>query len=192
MTRAPLRRTGRSTRATRVASRLRRLLALVLVVPLGAVACSSTLRPPSLPQRDDALTLDDVIDEGDDRRRASHHLVNEGLEADDLGDDQRALDRYELALSVDPGNPWAYLALARHELEGGDPGRALAALDRCRSLLEAYDELTPEMETHLLGVRGGALAALGRAREAQPLLDEARRRAPRAWGDGMLQASELR
>lgn len=162
-----------------------------LLLPLGTLACQSGFAP-ALPERDDALEFEDVLDEGDDRRVASNHLVDEGLGADDLGDRRNALDRYEMALTVDPGNPWAYMALARHELEGGDPARALSALDRCRSLLEAYQELTPEAETHLLGLRGGALQALGRGREAAPLLDEARRRAPNAWGDGMLEAGELR
>ena len=180
----------RAPRGDRSVKRFAPLLLLLSSVLLGA--CGGGFRPPSLPQRDHSLQLEDVIDEGDDRRRASHHLVAEGLEADDLGEPDRALDRYQLALSIDPGNPWAYLALARHELEGGEPQRALASLDRSRSLLQAYGELSPRVETHLIGIRGAAFEALGRNREAAALLEEARRRAPGAWGDGMLAASELR
>jgi len=82
--------------------------------------------------------------------------------------------------------------LARHELDRGDPVRSLAALDRTRSLFELEDALSPRVETHLLGLRGAALEGLGRFDEAHTDLDEARRRAPSAWGDGYLSAGELR
>ncbi|HKI90667.1 MAG TPA: hypothetical protein VJ986_00080, partial [Gaiellaceae bacterium] len=85
-----------------------------------------------------------------------------------------------------------YLALARHELDRGDPTRSLASLDRCRALLELEGPVSPRVETHLLGLRGAALEGLGRFAEARPALDEARRRAPEAWGDGYLTAAELR
>jgi len=162
------------------------------LLPVGLLACRSLPTAPGLPEPDHAITLGEVLEQGDDRRRASNHLLDEGLAADDLGDPGRALDRYELALKIDPGNPWAYLALARHELDRNEPTRALAALDRCRSLLEMHGALSARVETHLLGLRGASLEALGRPSEADPLLDEARRRAPRAWQDGVLSAAELR
>lgn len=176
----------------RSATRARARYVLLGLLPAGVLACGTPLGGPGAPPEDFAITLTDVLEDGDDRRRASNHLVDEGLEADDLADAGRALDRYELALKIDPANPWAYLALARHELEDGEPRRALASLDRCRSLLESYGELSPRVETHLFGLRGGALEALGRDTEAYDLLAEARRRAPDTWGDGMLAASELR
>lgn len=166
---------------------------LALAVPAGTLGCPG--RGPGVPGLgvpDRAVTLSEVQDRGDDRRRASNHLVIQGLDADDLGEMERALDRYELALKVDPGNPWAYLALARHELDRGDPSRSLSALDRCRSLLEREGPIAPRVETHLLGLRGVALEGLGRFGEARPLLTEARRRAPGAWEDGYLTAGELR
>jgi len=159
---------------------------------MGLLACPRGPTLPRLAVRDQAITLRDVQDQGDDRRRASSHLVLEGLDADDRGESDRALDRYELSLTVDPGNPWSYLALARHELDRGDPIRTLAALDRCRSLLELAGPISPRVETHLLGLRGAALEALGRFDEARPILAEARQRAPSAWGDGYLSAAELR
>jgi tetratricopeptide (TPR) repeat protein len=177
--------------STRSAARAASLV--LLFVPLGLAACRHLPQVPGVPGRDEAITWAEVREQGDDRRRAATHLVGEGLEADDLGDAGRALDRYQLALKLDPGNPWAYLALARHELDQREPSRALASLDRCRSLLEMERNgfLPPRVETHLLGLRGAALEALGRFDEARPLLQEARRRAPRAWADGYLTAGEL-
>jgi tetratricopeptide (TPR) repeat protein len=169
-----------------------RVVVLALLAPLSLVACPDRPPVPGLGVRDEAVTLSDVSDDGDDRRRASTHLVLQGLDADDLGDTERALDRYQLSLRVDPGNPWSYLALARHELDRGDPTRSLAALDRTRSLFELEGPLSPRVETHLLGLRGAALEGRGRFDEAHADLDEARRRAPFAWGDGYLSAAELR
>lgn len=167
-------------------------LLLALLAPAGMLACESLPGAPGAATRDEAVTLEEVIDSGDDQRRASNHLVDQGLEADQLADAGRALDRYELALQVDPGNPWAYLALARHQVDRDEPRRALASLDRCRTLLERRGEVSPRVETQLMGLRGAALAALGRQAEARPLLTEAQRRAPSVWDDGRLTAEELR
>jgi hypothetical protein len=177
-----------------VPSPLARQLALLmaLLAPAGMLACGQLPGGPGLPPSDEAVTLGEVMETGDGQRRASNHLVAEGLEADDRDDAGRALDRYELALQVDPGNPWAYLALARHDLDRDEPARALASLDRCQTLLERHGEISPRVETHLIGLRGASLEALGRRGEARPLLTEARRRAPSIWGDGQLAASELR
>jgi len=169
-------------------------LLVLLLLPAGMLACRPLAGLPGRPAPDEALSFREVMDSGDAQRRASNHLVAEGLEADHLGAPGRALDRYELALKVDPGNPWAYLTLARHDLDRDEPTRALASLDRCRSLLERehHGEIPPRVQTHLLGLRGASLEAQGRFREAAPLLDEARRRAPSAWNDGYLTAAELR
>jgi tetratricopeptide (TPR) repeat protein len=187
---------SRAHAASAVARRARDLFAAarVLFVAACVLALGCTDRPvvPGLGVRDEAITLAEVRDQGDDRRRASNHLVEQGLDADDLGDVERAFDRYQLALKVDPGNPWAYLAIARHELDRGDPSRSLAALDRSRALLEREGPISPRVETHLLGLRGVALEALGRFGEARADLEEARHRAPGAWGDGYLTAAELR
>lgn len=172
--------------------RLRRSTLLALLATSGLLGCPKQPLVLGPGVRDQAITLAEVSDSGDDRRRASTHLVMQGLDADDLGDLERALDRYQLALKVDPGNPWAYLALARHELDRGDPTRSLASLDRCRALLELEGPVSPRVETHLLGLRAVALEDLGRFDEARPGLEEARSRAPGAWGDGYLTAAELR
>jgi hypothetical protein len=53
-------------------------------------------------------------------------------------------------------------------------------------------EVEPEMEVHLLGLRGGALYDAGDLEEGGNLLDQAREMSPRVWGDGALDPDELR
>ncbi len=132
------------------------------------------------------------VTNGDNQFRASQRLVIEGLEADELGDAARARGRYERALQIDANNPWVYIALARHYVEAGDPGRALSYLDRAEALLDAQEPASPGAKVHCDGLRGAALALEGNLAEAQPLLDSAARSAPDVWGDGVLSASELR
>jgi tetratricopeptide (TPR) repeat protein len=119
-------------------------------------------------------------------------LVLEGLDADASADPDAALVRYERSLQVDPTNPYAYLALARHRVDGEDPGSALPFLDKAQALLEAQGELSPGVEAHVEGLRGSALLASGRRGEAMPLLERARSLAPAAWSDGRLEPEELR
>jgi tetratricopeptide (TPR) repeat protein len=138
-----------------------------------------------------APRVSDVADEGDDQLRASQRLVIEGLDADERGDVERARGRYERALQIDASNPWVYLALARHYVEAGEPGRALSHLDRAEALLDAQGG-DPGARIHCEGLRGAALALEGDRGAAQPLLDAAAHGAPGVWGDGVLAASELR
>jgi len=131
--------------------------------------------------------------------------VGRGLEYAAAGRSDRALIEYERAVQMDASNPIAYLALARHYLELGDPLRALRNLDqaelllglepgdeRLRSQSRAVDGTIVRIEPHLDGLRGGALLALGREAEARPLLERARQNAPEVWGDAQLSAEELR
>lgn len=164
-------------------------------LPVACALLLGCVRLPSLPNplpRSRALSLSEVMDDGDDRRRASMHMVLDGIEADSLYDFERALSSYQLALRVDPGNPYAYLALARHEIERGEPSRALESVEQCRALLETRGKLSPRVEVQILGLRGAGFAALGRNDQARPLLAEARQRAPSVWEDGVLSADELR
>lgn len=139
-----------------------------------------------------ALRLADVADEGDATQRASTDLVLDGLDADARGEAARALSQYERAVRVDSGNPYAYLALARHHVEQRQPRSALAYLDRAQILFESLELDSPRVEVHLVGLRGRALQLQGRTQEAEVLLAEAARRAPAVWGDGRLDAEELR
>ncbi len=153
-----------------------------MVVALGCVG------PPGAR----APRVSEEVSNGDDQFRASQRLVMEGLEADERGDATRARSRYERALQIDASNPWVYLALARHYVETGDPGRALAHLDRAEALLDAQQSPSPGAKAHCDGLRGAALALEGNRSEARPLLDAAAHSAPGVWGDGELSASELR
>jgi tetratricopeptide (TPR) repeat protein len=119
-------------------------------------------------------------------------LVVEGLDAELASTPQRALGRYERAIQIAPSNPFVYLTLARYYAALADPERALEHLDRAQSLLDPNSAVYRRAEPHLLGLRGWALAEAGRSAEAGPLLAEARRLAPPVWGDGRLDASELR
>jgi tetratricopeptide (TPR) repeat protein len=119
-------------------------------------------------------------------------LVIEGLDAELAGAAPRALGRYERAIQIDPGNPFVYLALARYYVSIADAERALENLDRAQSLLPVDSRLSPRVEPHVLGLRGGALRELGRTTEADRLLARARQLAPSVWGDARLDVRELR
>ena len=93
---------------------------------------------------------------------------------------------------VDPDNPYAYLAIARHRVEGRDPSSALPFVDKSQALLAARGALTPGAEAHLAGLRGSALLAVGERERALALLEQARTLEPRVWSDGRLDAQELR
>jgi tetratricopeptide (TPR) repeat protein len=137
-----------------------------------------------------ALRLSELTDEGDATRRASLRLCVEGLDAAAAGRSGAALGQYERAIQIDPTNPYAYLVLARHEVEAGDPVRALEYLSQSEMLLESENARSPEVEAHLAGLRGAALRATGSAGDGY--LEQARRLAPEVWDDGQLTAAELR
>lgn len=136
--------------------------------------------------------LSDVAEEGDAARRASMRLVLRGLDEDGALRPAQALALYERALQVDPNNPFAYLALARHHADGLEPQRALAFLDKAEALLDRSPWWSPGLEANLLGIRGSALYASGRIPSALPLLERARHLSPTVWSDARLDASELR
>jgi len=92
---------------------------------------------------------------------------------------------------VDPNNPYAYLVLARHHAEGIEPARAFAFLDRADALLGQEAYVPPGVQAHLVGLRGAALQASGRADAGRPLLARARALDPEAWNDARLSAREL-
>lgn len=158
----------------------------------AALLASGCALPGPAILRDPSLRLGEVVDEGDATRRASTRLVLDGLDADVAGEARRALGLYARALQVDSGNPYAYLALARHYAATGDVQRAREHLIRSRDLLEAYGLGSPRVEVHLIGLRGALLHLEGRSTEADPLLASAARTAPTVWGDGRLTAAELR
>lgn len=158
----------------------------VLIATIALVlGCTS---PPSAP----APRVSETAASGDDQFRASQRLLMDGLDADARGDADRARSRYERALQIDASNPWVFLALARHYVEAGDAGHALAHLDHAEALLDAQPNASPGVRAHCDGLRGAALALEGNRSEARALLDSAARSAPDVWGDGQLSAAELR
>jgi tetratricopeptide (TPR) repeat protein len=162
--------------------------ALLLALLVGCSAARPFPGPPSVAP----ITLSELEGRGDPARRASQRLVLEGLDEDAGARPAAALAQYERALQVDPTNPWAWLALARHEVEEGDPARALSFLDKAEALLRGDGSDPLRVAPHLEGLRGGALTALGRSGEGLALLRRARASAPAVWADGRLDASELR
>jgi tetratricopeptide (TPR) repeat protein len=146
--------------------------------------------------------VSDFADRGDAARRASTRLVIEGLDADTAaalytGKDsamelRRAQGSYERAIQVDPTNPYAYLALARHHLDGGDATEAANLVDQSAALFEGEGLRSPEVEVQLIGLRGLSFDAQGRPGEAELYLHRAGALAPGVWGDGYLSAEELR
>jgi tetratricopeptide (TPR) repeat protein len=138
------------------------------------------------------FSLTDVAEEGDAARRASMRLILSGLEEDQELRPAHALALYERALQVDPNNPFAYLALARHHVEGAEPQRALAFLEKADVLLANSEWQSPGLEADLVGIRGSALYASDRIDRALPLLERARRLVPAVWDDARLDARELR
>lgn len=162
------------------------LLALVLGCASGA-RLPSGFGPSTRPlTASDALGLYDAVRDG------SLRLVIEGLDEDQAGRPDRALAKYQRAIRVDPTNPFAFLALARHHLEGDSPEEASAFLDQARALFEAQGDLGSSIGVWGVGLRAGIERARGRDEKADALLSQARRLSPEIWGDGRLSARELR
>lgn len=148
--------------------------------------CASRGRYPT---GGEELRLSQVAGE-DATRRASLRLCLDGLDDDAAGRPEAARGQYERAIQIDPTNPYVYLALARHEVDGGDPLRALEYVDQAETLLATEGSLTPGADAHVAGLRGTALREMGRSGDAQ--LEHARRLSPAVWGDGRLDSTELR
>lgn len=164
-----------------------------LIIQMGCangqiyVPRSPGLRPTVAP-----LTATRAIGGYDSARDASLRLVIEGLDADQRGDASRALAKYQRAIRVDPTNPFAFLALSRHHLEGDSTDQASAFLDQARSLFETQGRLGPAVDVWGLGLRAGIDRARGRNARADALFLEARQLSPSIWGDERLSAAELR
>lgn len=150
-----------------------------------APGCATTLRGGA------PLRLSELSAEGDAARRASMRLIVEGLDSDSGPAASRAQSLYERAMQIDPTNPWAYLAMARHHVDTR-PDLALDYLDQAEVLLESEPELSPRVEAHLLGLRGAALVGIGQERRGRDMLARAGELAPSVWDDGRLGADELK
>ncbi len=136
------------------------------------------------------LRLSEIRSHGDATRAASNRLVARGLDLEASGAGA-AVSEYERAIQVDPGNPCAFLALARHDARR-DPDQALDHLDQAQLLFDGEPELRRRVEPHLIGLRGEALAARGETARGRELLQRAARLAPEVWRDGHLSPEELK
>lgn len=166
--------------------RVQRVCGIGLVVGLALLAAGCAKLPLADPTP--GLRLSELPLDEDRARRASIRLVLQGLATEG----RRAQGLYERALQVDSGNPYAYIALARHHIDGGNAALALDHLRRAEDLLRSYDLFSPRAEVTLSGLQGAALLELGREPEAARLLGFAARRDPPVWRDGHLSAAELR
>ncbi len=166
---------------------LKRALALCVLTAFSA-GCAAL---GSLP-RGSSLRLSEFVNEGDPARRASMRLTLNGLDEDAAGHFDQARASYEQALRVDPLNPYAYLALARHYAPGPYPERTESYLQQTEALLTAQDQLDDRARAHIVGLRGQALWTQGYSAEASSYLRQARHLAPGVWEDGRLDAAELR
>ncbi len=164
------------------------LLALVAVASLASGCALRFAPPPGRPAP--SLHVSDATLEGDATRRASLRLVLQGLDEDDEGRAAAARSSYERAIQIDATNPYAYLALARHEVDAQRWNRALEALDQAELLFGS--EAPAGVEAHISGLRGAARLGKGYGDDAEVLLDRATRIAPEVWSDGRLSADELR
>jgi Tfp pilus assembly protein PilF len=191
MSRKALDRFGKLQTSDLGAMRMAPLLALLAGLTLLAAGCVV----PGKGSREEVvvpLRISEAVDQGDPARRASLRLTLEGLDDDIAGAPRRARGSYERAVQVDPTNPHAYLALARHHLEVGDSPGVIHFLGQASAQYQSEGMKVTRVEVHLLGLRGGALRAEGRDVEAQPYLDRAGDLSPVIWGDGWLTAEELR
>ena len=159
-------------------------------LPLLGLLLLAACAGPAPTQRG-VLRLSELPAEGDSTRQASLRLVVQGLDADARGMGPSAEGLYARAIQVDPNNPYAYLALARKQVELGRLDAALASLDRAEALFDA-EASAASAEAHLSGLRGAALLAKGYGAEARERLQRAALLDPVAWGDGDLRAVELR
>jgi hypothetical protein len=160
---------------------------------LGVLLASACARPPvSVEETVEPIRVSDAVGLGDPARRASMRLVVQGLDADEAGETGRAQGSYERAVQVDATNPYVYLALARHHLDGSDIEHATYLIDQAAALFEAEGMREPRVGVHLIGLRGRAMQMGGQSDEADLYLERAGAMAPTVWGDAYLSAGELR
>lgn len=169
--------------------RVQLLIGALCVMQLAGCALRFASRPDVTR---DPVRISELVAVGDPARRASLRIVLNGLDADMASNSDRALGTYEEALRVDPTNPYAYLAIARHHAGSSDPEWALSFLDKADALFRAEGGPSPRVEPHLVGLRGQALYASGQVDAGLPYLEQAWALAPEVWTDGQLSAAELR
>ncbi len=169
---------------------LRSSIWVLLVVWL--VGCSGRGLSGAFRDVDQPLTTSRALGQGDATRDASLRLVIAGLDDDEAGRPSRALASYQRAVRVDPTNPFAYLALARHHLEYHSGEEASAFLEQARSRFEMEGQLGPAVDVWGIGLRAWIDRSRGRDAIADSRFETARTLSPEIWEDEQLSAGELR
>lgn len=171
-----------------------RLCTIALVLILASLAGCTLPRGPGGARVSgvEPLTTSGALGLEDSRRDASLRLVISGLDEDAAGRPARALASYQRAVRVDSTNPFAYLALARHHIEGGAPREASAFLDQARSLFESQQQLGPAVDVWGIGLRAWIDREEGRDALADERFASARELSEVIWSDERLSARELR
>lgn len=167
-------------------------LSIVCLLAQGLVACAGLNLPSAHRANERPLTVSAAVGLTDSTRDASLRLVIAGLDLDQAGNASRALASYQRAVRLDPTNPFAYLALARHHVEAGSLDQASAFLDQARSLFEAEQQLGPAVDVWGIGLRAWIDRAEARDELADSRFEAARELSPEIWGDERLSAAELR
>jgi len=185
------------TERLRIFTRLRGLdtpfrLIVVLLIAASLAGCvglnfAASQRPAKRP-----LTVSQALGQVDSTRDASLRLVIAGLDEDTAGRPARALASYQRAVRVDSTNPFAYLALARHHLDGASLSEASAFLDQARSLFESSQSLGSGVDVWGVGLRAGIDRQRGRDEQADLRFEAARALSPEIWDDERLSSAELR
>lgn len=168
--------------------------ALVLLTAASLTACAGLNLSGSRGVAARPLTVSRAIGQVDSTRDASLRLVIAGLDADTAGRPDRALASYQRAVRVDSTNPFAYLALARHHLEGASLDEASAFLDQARALFENSQGLGAGAGVDVWGVglRAGIDRERGRDEQADRRFAAARNLSLEIWDDERLSSAELR
>jgi tetratricopeptide (TPR) repeat protein len=183
--------TQREVRSVRMPVLMVGLLAMLSAMLLAGCVAGQRFVPQIRPVAK-PLTASSALGLYDSARDASLRLVVLGLDDDQGGQPSRAIANYQRAVSVDPTNPYAFLALSRHHLEGGSLDEASAFLDQARASFEAEGQLGPAVDVWGLGLRAGIERARGRTDRADVLFAKARDLSPNIWADERLSAAELR
>ena len=165
---------------------------IVCILASGLVSCAGLRLSELRGAKGRPLTTSAALGLYDSKRDASLRLVIAGLDDDQLGHAARALASYQRAVRVDPTNPFAYLALARHHLEGDSISEASAFLDQARALFETQQRLGASLDVWGIGLRAWIDRAQDRDEQADLRFDAARALSPEIWGDERLSAAELR
>jgi tetratricopeptide (TPR) repeat protein len=167
-------------------------IAVFCLVAVALSGCAGLKMRSPLGLGEAPLTTSAALGQSDSTRDASLRLVIAGLDDDSAGRAGRALASYQRAVRVDPTNPFAYLALARHHLEAGSSAEASAFLDQARSRFEAEALLGPSTDVWGIGLRAWIDREEARDVQADSRFEAARSLSPEIWDDERLSAAELR